>query len=280
MHHLRLITLMRRLRSSFIALLCSAQLVSAEEKAAFASYIELPWSYVIGGHAEGRWHSSEAAGRRLTAPLTKYRLFTLAGEVAAASAAPAVPGPAYCADVWLQKLTTGIDAEARRIGIGVQAGWEPMPRKCRKVDLTQEVYVEAMKAVLTSRGVERAEVKLTQLLRVDLDGDGADEVLTAATHYLSSGLPSTPRAGDYSVVTLRSLSGGKVQTQLVNGEVYAKADLNAAPNTYEIAGLLDLDGDGTLEVLIRSSYYEGSGMTVWQLQKGVLVQVLSIGCGG
>jgi hypothetical protein len=34
-----------------------------------------------------------------------------------------------------------------------------------------------------------------------------------------------------------------------------------------------------LEVLIRTSYYEGGGMQVWQLQKGVLVQVLSIECG-
>lgn len=270
---------MRTLLPGLITLLFSTHLCGAEEKTAFASFIELPWSYVIGGHAEGKWLTSEAAGKRLSAPLTNYRIFTLAGEAAAVSAAQAAPGADLCPDVWMQKLTTGIDADTRRHAIGVNAPWQPMPRKSRTADLTQEVYVQAMKAVLSGQGIERPEVKLTQLLRVDLDGDGTDEVLSSATHYLASDVPSAPRAGDYSVVTLRTVIGTKVQTQLVSGEVYEKADLNAAPNTYEIAGLLDLNGDGTLEVLIRSSYYEGGGMTVWQMQKGRLVQVLSIECG-
>ncbi len=255
-------------------------LLGAEGATAFASFIELPWSYVIGGHADGKWLNSETTGRQLTAPLTNYRVYTLNGEIAAATATAAAPGADLCPDVWQQKVTTEIAPEAcSQHAIGVNAPWDPMPRQSRASSLTQEVYVQAMKAVLTGQGIERPEVRLTQLLRVDLDGDGTDEVLTSATRYHVSDVPSAPRDGDYSVVTLRSVMGTQVQTQLVGGEVYAKADLNAAPNTYEIAGLLDLNGDGTLEVLIRSSYYEGGGMAVWQMQKGKLVQVLSIECG-
>ncbi|MEQ1749238.1 MAG: hypothetical protein ABL974_07430 [Prosthecobacter sp.] len=270
---------MRSLLPSLIALLLSTHLSVAEEKTAFASFIELPWSYVIGGHAEGKWLTSEAAGKRLSAPVTTYRVFTLTGETGKVTGAKAAPDGDLCPDMWRHKLTTEIEPDTRKNAIGVNAAWEPMPRQSKSSSLTQEIYVQAMKAVLSGRGIERPEVKLTQLLRVDLDGDGTDEVLTSATHYLASDVPSAPREGDYSVVTLRSVIGIKVQTQLVSGEVYAKADLNAAPNTYEIAGLLDLNGDGTLEVLIRTSYYEGGGMQVWQLQKGVLVQVLSIECG-
>ncbi len=268
---------MRAFLSSLTALLLST-LASAEDKP-FASFIELPWSYVIGGHAEGKWLASEAAGKRLSAPATTYRVFTLAGEAGKVTGAKAAPDADLCPDVWLQKLSTEIDSDTRKHAIGMNAEWNPMPRQSLAASLTQDVYLQAMKALLNSQGIERPVVKLTQLLRVDLDGDGTDEVLTAATHYLPSEVPSAPRAGDYSLVALRSVIGTKVQTQLVSGEVYAKADLNAAPNTYEIAGLLDLNGDGTLEVLIRSSYYEGGGMEVWQMQKGKLVQVLSIECG-
>jgi hypothetical protein len=268
---------MRALVPSLIAF-CLGTHLMAEDKP-FSSFIELPWSYVIGGYAEGKWLTSEAAGKSLSAPETVYRVFTLAGEAGKVTGATASPDADVCPDVWMQKLSDQADIDDRKHAIGVNAPWDPMPRKSRASSLTQEVYVQAMKAVLSEHGIERPEVKLTQLLRVDLDGDGTDEVLACATRYLPSEVPSSPRAGDYSVVTLRSLIGGKVGTQLVNGEVYGKADQSAAPNTYEIAGLLDLDGDGALEVLIRSSYYEGGGMTVWQMKKGRLVQVLSIECG-
>ncbi len=265
-------------RAFALLIICFSTLVAADEKP-LASFIELPWSYVIGGHAEGKWLTSEASGKRLSAPATSYRVFTLADETGQVTGVKATPDGDLCPDMWMHKLTTEIEPDTRKHAIGVNAPWDPMPRKSKTSSLTQEVYVQAMKALLNSQGIDRPVVKLTQLLRVDLDGDGADEVLSCASHYLPSEVPSAPRAGDYSVVTLRSVADGKVQTQLVNGEVYAKADLNAAPNTYEIAGLLDLNGDGTLEVLIRSSYYEGGGMTVWQLQKGKLVQVLNIECG-
>ncbi len=250
----------------------------AEEKP-FASFVELPWNYVIGGHSGGKWLSSEAAGKRLSAPATTYHVFTLLGETGKVTGARAAPDAELCPDVWLQRLSNATDPGSRHHAIGVNAQWDPMPRKSRASNLTQDTYVNAMKAVLNSRGIDRPRVHLTQLLRVDLDGDGTDEVLSCATHYLVSDVPSAPRTGDYSLVTLRSVTGNKVNTQLVTGEVYAKADLNAAPNTYEIAGLLDLNGDGILEVLIRSSYYEGGGMTVWQWQKGRLAQVLSVECG-
>ena len=262
----------------FLWLACT-QLVNAADKVTFASFIELPWSYVIGGHSEGKWLTSEATGKRLSETAIPYRVFTLAGEAGTVTGAKAAPNADVCPDVWMLSLTSQTTSGVRQHAIGVHAPWDPMPRKSRASSLTQEVYVQAMKALLNDQGIERPEVTLTQLLRVDLDGDGTDEVLTTATRYLASIVPSTPRAGDYSVVTLRTVIGTKVETQLVSGEVYPKGDLNAAPNTYEIAGLLDLNGDGTLEVLIRTSYYEGGGMTVWQMQKGVLVQVLSIECG-
>ena len=55
---------------------------------------------------------------------------------------------------------------------------------------------------------------------------------------------------------LRRVVSGKVQTQLVAGEIHAKRAIANAPNLYDIAAVLDLNGDGKLEVVVHSFYYE------------------------
>jgi len=40
------------------------------------------------------------------------------------------------------------------------------------------------------------------------------------------------------------------------GEVYQKPDESVAPNVYQVTAVLDLNGDGKLEVIVHSFYYE------------------------
>jgi hypothetical protein len=271
------ITMKPRLLTVFGLVL--AGLGHAGEKDGFATFIELPWRYVIGGFANGQWLNSEAAGKHLTGAKTDYRVFTPTAERSGITGGKASPDADVCPDVWLQTIKPTLDPDERNHAVGVCASWNPMPRKVRAMDTTLEAYVKAMSDVLASKGIAKAKVKITQLLRVDLDGDGKEEVLTTAIHYTKSDELMTAKSGDYSLITLRRLDGDKVKTLIVNGEVYPKGDENAAPNTYEVAAVLDLDGDGTLEILIRTAYYEGGGMEVYKLRKGVLEQVLRIDCG-
>lgn len=259
--------------------LCLAGIVHGEDSPALATFIELPWRYVIGGHEQGQWLTSETAGKRLTGAKTKYRVFTPTTENPSVTGGKASPDADVCPDVWLQATTPELDPDERNHAVGVSAPWNPTPRKARATDPTQEVYVKAISDVLATKGIAQAKVKITQLLRVDLDGDGKEEVLTTATHYTRIEELMTARAGDYSLITLRRIDGDEVKTLIVNGEVYPKGDENAAPNTYEIAAVLDLDGDSTLEVLVRTAYYEGGGMEVYKLRNGALERVLSIECG-
>ena len=78
---------------------------------------------------------------------------------------------------------------------------------------------------------------------------------------------------------MRRIVNGQVQTQMLDGNVYSMTDPNLSPSTYEVAGLLDLDGDGKLEVLVRTGYYEGGGMQVWQSRGDKLVKVIEMDCG-
>lgn len=120
------------------------------------------------------------------------------------------------------------------------------------------------------------------ILQIDLEGDGEDEVLINATNYFDQHDEApmhAPKRGSYSIVMLRRVAAGKVQTQLVAGELYSKADASNAPNIYKIAAVLDLNGDGKLEVIVNSFYYEGGETTVYGCDPDKLEAVLSVECG-
>src|SRR5437867_11905342 len=79
-------------------------------------------------------------------------------------------------------------------------------------------------------------------------------------------------AASYSMVLLRRVVAGKVETQLIVGEFYPKAYPKAAqeegrfnaPNAYKVIATLDLDGDGKMEIVVGSHYYEGEETTIYR----------------
>ncbi|MBX7211446.1 MAG: hypothetical protein K1X78_24285 [Verrucomicrobiaceae bacterium] len=257
-----------------ICLLCLA--TATARTADLASFVELPEGFIIGGHSKTGWLNSEAAGKSLKTGV-RYRLFGLSGEAGTITADKAMPDPDVCPDVWMHEITPETDKPL----IGVSAPWEPAPRKAKQTDTSQPVYIKAAADFLAAQGIARPVVKITQILRVDLEGDGEDEVLLSATHYpdKQGGMVTSASAGNYSFVLLRRVVGGKLHTSLVEGEFYPTPKEFNAPNRYEVTGLLDLDGDGKLEIIVHSKYYEGAATSVWQLGKRGLKRVLEIGCG-
>ena len=257
-------------------LVAAVSLCSTARAADLPTFVDLPTGLVIGAYAEGKWLPSEKAGQAM-APGKKYRLFTLTGEVGNAVGGKAAPNVEVCPDAWEQTLEPATEKRA----IAVAAGWNPMPRTAKAFDKSQEVYLKAAHDFLVGKGIAKPTVKITQLLRVDLDGDGEDEVLLSATHYSGEegeGLYQA-EAGNYSFVLLRQVVDEKVQSKLIEGEFYRKASESQTPYRHEVSGLLDLDGDGRLEIVIYSAYYEGASVSVWSLKGGKLHKVLEIGCG-
>ncbi len=262
-----------KVNSLFAAILA---LSSVAYSADLPTFVDLPSSLIIGAYAGGKWIPSETAGKALK-PGRKYRLFTLTGKSGEAVGGKAGANADVCPDVWEQIMKPATEQHA----IAVAAPWNPMPRTARSSDKTQEVYLKAAHDFLVGKGIAKPVVKITQLLRIDLDGDGEDEVLLSATKYPGEPGESPPSAvaGNYSFVLLRHFVDGKVQTKLIDGEFYPKASESQTPYRYEISGLLDLDGDGRLEVILYSAYYEGATVTVWHFGAGKLHKVLEIGCG-
>lgn len=243
----------------------------------FASFVELPWRYVIGGSESGKWLKSEAAGKKLNGKQTEYRLFTLGGEVGKVYGSKAAPDVDVCPDIWIQNITPQPDLEVP--AIGVNAMWDPQPRKPQVLDNKQEVYVTAVGELLKAEGLSNTKVEITRIVRVDLEGDGQMEVILSGTHFVHKDELMMAEPGDYSFVAIRRIVDKKVRTQVLNGEFYPKREPDAAPSIHEISGVLDLNGDGVLEVLVNTAYYEGGGLKVWEMKKGEAVVAIELDCG-
>ncbi|MCX5887857.1 MAG: hypothetical protein NTY36_00210 [Deltaproteobacteria bacterium] len=96
-----------------------------------------------------------------------------------------------------------------------------LPRVPRLLDTEQQVYKDAAADILRQKGLAHPQLRLNQVSRVDLEGDGAEEVLVSATHY-ARGLSASDSPGDYSLVFLRRLVKGKVVTNLIAGDFFPK----------------------------------------------------------
>jgi hypothetical protein len=169
--------------------------------------------------------------------------------------------------------------------IAVAAPWNALPRKPQILDPTQNAYVDAVRDFLKTTGIDQPKVKIDTIIRVDLDGDGEDEVLISATNYFSKdkSVPMRSPAGSYSMVLLRRIVAGKVETQLVEGEFHPQAyvrrdDSFDAPNVYKVIATLDLDGDGKMEIVVASNYYEGEAVTIYRCNPKKVDALLSVSC--
>ncbi len=253
--------------------------VTLRREANEISFTVLPEAYpvvrdgiLIGGWRGGAWASPAAMAKSLKGG-ERYSVQGLAGpRTVATGAAPTVEQPG-------EFLHVALSPEARDGAVALAAPWLAATRPVTAQDRSQSVYQQAAAAVLAGKGLKNAPVHLTQLLRVDLEGNGTDEVLISATT-AREGYPRPDiKVGDYSFVALRRVEGRQVRTLLLDGEFHRRAAEFAAPHAYEVAGVLDLDGDGQLEILVGWRYYEGAGTTVYKLTGGKLAKILEGGAG-
>src|SRR5687767_6964713 len=234
------------MKSLAILLLLSATAIAAD----LHPIVEMETDYLFGGSAGGKWVKAEKAAKSMKGR-TAFRVFGLTQEVGKATGGkPKSAEAEVCSDM----LEVSLPSEPKEGVIALRAPWNALPRKPQIAEPTQQVYVDAVREFLESRRMSDPQVKITRILRVDLDGDGEEEVLINATNYFTEDgdVPlDTAAPGSYSMVLLRREVAGKVETELIAGDFYVK-DESSASNLYEISGVLDLNGDGKLEVIVHS----------------------------
>ena len=243
--------------------------------------VEVQSGYLFGAVADGKWIKADEAAKLMTDE-TRYRVYDLTGYFSDTTGSQPKPEDAPCEET----LSVPLSYKPNKGVIAIAATWDAVPRKVRVIDPTQKNYVDAVRDFLKTKGIDQPKVKIDNIIRVDLDGDGEEEVLISATNYLTDGgpLPMRSPAGSYSCVLLRRVVAGKVETQLVEGEFHPKAyvrkeDSFDAPNAYKVIAVLDLDGDGKMEIVIASQYYEGEATTIYRCDPKKCEMLLSVGCG-
>ena len=236
--------------------------------------------YLLGGSAGGQWLKAEAAAGSISGG-EQYRLYTLTGEVGASTGSKPAKGEDACVDTLYVTLTPFPTGRGSMVAVG--GSWNAMPRALKIGSTESRVYKEAAAEILRSEGIENPKVNLTQVIQVDLNGDGVEEVLVSATNYAKSGsgggMSPDARAGDYSLVFLRKVVQGKVVTRIIKGEYYPKAKKFNGPAEHRVIGVLDLNGDGILEIVLSGRYYEGNWVDAYRVEGAQIIKLFGMGCG-
>ncbi len=215
--------------------------------------------FVLGGVRGGVWLAPETTADQLAAQAGDYDIYTLAeGPVEVRGQAPQF-SPAN------RLYTIGTDVQLDKPGmVAVRRGWPVLQRPVQELDSANELYRQAVQEWLLAAGVAASDPGNLHIYRVDLEGDGADEIFISATRLDDS--QHTTRAGDYSLVLMRKVIGNEALTVPVVGDIYGSQQPEITfPRAYSLANFIDLNRDGVLEVVVDIQQWEGDGAIVYQV---------------
>ena len=242
--------------------------------------VELRERCMVGGARDQKWIAAEKFEKNLRGA-QKFQLFTLkgpGGEILL-SKLPEGQGSDCPHATW-----SGKRSEELKNGVAVQApSWNVMPRLPQALDPKDATYVQIVADILKGAGIKKPDVRITQAFKIDLDGDGNDEVVIAANRYAQgasklSGISSITTAGDYTLVFVRKKIGEKIENIFVVKAVWLEANQGPLARQNEISAIADLNGDGKMELVLYSAYYEGSDSDVVEITGNKANAVLGCAC--
>lgn len=176
-------------------------------------------------------------------------------------------------------VTLGVFLMGENLPEGVlYSGSVRWPRPVQVLPTSSRVYTNAVSSFLKSKGVVSVP-RITRIVSADLDGDGSKEVLIEASNrdnVHQEGMHGS-RKGDYSVVLLRYSRRGKVVDYPVDFDYAGKPDGMMYRNT--LRAVADFDGDGIMEFVTTSDYYEGGGSGLVRFNRGKVKTLVNEGAG-
>ena len=226
-------------------------------------------SRVFGASQSGKWIDSGVTAHRLKGG-ERYTFYGFNSRLGVWSGSKPTKPDDQCPDVPLVTFS-GVPDKAV---IGLDAPWNALPRKPRVESANQPLYKKTVADYLSLHGVRRPNVEVTQVIRCDIDGNGSDSAIVAATY----------DAADHSgtrfyVVLIRHLVDGKVQTAPLLGDVALKADPARYPVQCKVEGLYDLQGNGKMETVIDAHYQDSEMVYIVAVKGNHVKTVLDTGCG-
>jgi len=262
------------LRATLLACVCTAAVPLAAAAQAIHPVLDVKGGYLLGARVDGTWRDGQSVAPRVRAG-RRYRVFGPAAELGASTGTRAESLDVPCPETFGVELSP----ERRAGEIAVDAAWNVVPRRVTRLSqAAADGYRDAVRQILVRHGIGTPVPRVTGAVRVDLDGDGTEEVIVSAHRQTGNG-SFTVGSGDYSVVFVRKLVNGTVRTLMLEEEYHPRARSETTPNEFTIVGAYDLDGDGASEVVTRSRYYEGGSTTIHRIRSLAAQKLVSAGCG-
>ena len=178
------------------------------------------------------------------------------------------------------RLVGGDQAEMyAAIALSADALWGVFPRAYTKQSNDSAEYQTLVENMLVQEGLADPVTDLRQVITVDLDGDGTDEVLLTADN-TQINEEAMPGKGDNAILVFRRMSGGQAIDQTVDSYIFLEDWEPVSKIQIWVPACADLDGDGCLEVITyRTDGMESVTCSVYKLIDGQLVPVASNGLG-
>lgn len=164
--------------------------------------------------------------------------------------------------------------------VAVSSDWAALPRTIEKQSNDQQIYNDIFQTLLEENSINVEEVTIDQNYRIDLEGDGVDEVLLTVSNMDFDSNGFGYEMDTYSGIILRKIIDGEVKNLLIKStySIYNEDSLNFS-DVHQVLAVIDLNGDGVLEIVVESRYYEGFYYTVYELVNHIPTEVLVNGAG-
>ncbi len=245
--------------------------------------------YIIGSYVLGKWLGVDSTFEELSGHET-YKIYSMTnyiGEGKGLSKEPATeevqgaqPGVTISTSNGTfdpgEKTASGTDYSknfSSRIAVG--ADINALPRIPQKLSNDIYTYKNVVGGIIGRQGFKAQDVNIRQALKIDLEGDGVDEVLLTASNVDISS--DEEDKNTYSVVILRKLINGKVENIIIREEHYinGKSTHGYRSTALYVPFVLDCNGDGTMEVLVDGIFAPGNFMDVYEIKGSNVTKVLS-----
>lgn len=235
-----------------------------------------PSVWLGGAYFPGKGYRTDVQSKWALYPGVKWQLFGLNGV-----------GPRVSSDKgerndvpvgYLAQLSGEVVGDKPIIAIS-NASPDDQPRRPTMQSLNQENYQKVAAGLLRSKGLNIQRAQLTQLMRIDLNGDGVDEVLMAAHSRPDYGRTPQEKKGDYSLLAIRYVDKGVVRARVLDYNISTRNLTFSAPSYFEFLTFVDVDGDGPMEIVGANGYYEGNGFEVWKFDGRNTKSVMFAGWG-
>jgi hypothetical protein len=211
-----------------------------------------------------------------------YKLFDLAGmqgKVISIGKPRHEGGEGECSDLWRQDLSLNQGkTKDHLVALFSQFSERAvLPKPLELMDEPLSDHVEFMRKFLAGRDIPNPQPKIVQSVRTDLDGDGQVEYVLNLVRVGKT----KARIGDHSILIVLRGEGAARQAFIIQEEIEISA--SKYPSTLwvnDIVAILDMNGDGTAEIITQGAYLYGGGWEVIRWDGNGFEHVLFCGCDG